>query len=341
MRSHVRLIHFRATAISVTRASTIAAAFFLPGITTLDARAANDSFDERIAGIASELAASTALKALPPERQRDATFFVVGNMLFSVAHEFGHMVMSEMQMPVLGRQEDAADSFAIVAGLKMMTDTSERALIEAGKGWFFTELDDRKRGTIATYYNSHGMNLQRAYQIVCYMVGANPEKFKALADTTKIPEARQKTCKDDYAIAAWSWEELLKPYRRTPGKPTSRIDVTYNDGQGSLAIYEKTFRELRFLDRVVDVATDKFVWRRPLSVTMETCGKANAWWSEPNARITVCYELVDEFVKLYLQFMGTSPIGMLMQTPTPTSRQQSAVDRRKPEGAHADRPQRR
>ena len=35
------------------------------------------------------------------------------------------------------------------------------------------------------------MNLQRAYQIVCFMVGSDPEKYKELADETKLPEDRQ------------------------------------------------------------------------------------------------------------------------------------------------------
>lgn len=275
------------------------------------------TFEEQIAKAAVELGASTRLKDLTPEQQREATMFVIGNMLFSVFHEFGHAVMSEMELPVLGRQEDAADSFAIVAGINMMTDVSERALIEAGKGWFFTELSDRKRGAMAAFYNSHGMNLQRAYQIVCYMVGANPEKFKNLAAMTNLPESRQATCKDDYAIAAWSWEEVLKPYLASTGKPSARIDVGYDEGKDQLEVYAKTFKELGFLDRIAKMATDKFVWRRPLTMRMESCGKVNAWWNERNAKITVCYELVEEFVQLYVQFMNNPVVQERMQALKP------------------------
>jgi hypothetical protein len=65
------------------------------------------------------------------------------------------------------------------------------------------------------------------------------------------------------------------------------------------------------------MATDKFTWRRPLTITMETCGKVNAWWSEPNASITVCYELVDEFVQLYLQFMTDPAMEKRMEALNP------------------------
>jgi hypothetical protein len=38
--------------------------------------------------------------------------FVAGNMLFVMLHELGHTAIAEMGLPVLGRMEDAADSFA-------------------------------------------------------------------------------------------------------------------------------------------------------------------------------------------------------------------------------------
>ena len=32
------------------------------------------------------------------------------------------------------------------------------------------------------YYDEHGLDWQRAYQIVCLMVGSNPDQFGQLAD---------------------------------------------------------------------------------------------------------------------------------------------------------------
>jgi hypothetical protein len=41
-----------------------------------------------------------------------------------------------MGLPVLGREEDAADSYAITALIKVATDASHDVLIQATKGWF-------------------------------------------------------------------------------------------------------------------------------------------------------------------------------------------------------------
>jgi hypothetical protein len=228
--------------------------------------------------------------------------FVVGNMLFAVLHEMGHAVMSEMELPVLGREEDAADSFAILAGLRMATDFSERALIASGKGWFFNHQRDREKNAMTVFYEAHGMNLQRAYQIVCFMVGAAPERFAHLAEATHLPPHRRETCKDDYAISAWSWDTLLAPHRRSPEQPKTRIDVRYDDAEGALALPAKIMRKLKFLETIAAMAADKFVWTAPFSMEMQSCGYVNAKWSVKQRRVTVCYELASEFANLYREF---------------------------------------
>src|SRR6188474_353814 len=65
------------------------------------------------------LDSSPRLKNMSPQAKRQLVEFVVGNTLFVMAHEMGHGLINEMNIPVLGREEDAADSFAIVAALKM------------------------------------------------------------------------------------------------------------------------------------------------------------------------------------------------------------------------------
>src|ERR1043165_10110893 len=44
------------------------------------------------------------LKKLSPQARRDLVEFVIGNTLFVLAHEVGHGLINEMNMPVLGRE---------------------------------------------------------------------------------------------------------------------------------------------------------------------------------------------------------------------------------------------
>ena len=139
------------------------------------------------------LDAEPHLKELSPEAKRQLVEFVTGNTLFVVAHELGHGVINEMNLPVLEREEDAADSFAIVTALNMGSWFSDRVLMEVTKGWFLSGKRDKKQGNALTFYGEHSLDLQRAYNIVCFMVGSDPEKYKTLAEITQLPEQRQES----------------------------------------------------------------------------------------------------------------------------------------------------
>src|SRR5262245_54768503 len=66
-----------------------------------------------------ETGADTRLDRGLQQARQNLTEFVVGNMLFVLMHEMAHVHVTEMGLPVLGREEDAADMFATLALLKM------------------------------------------------------------------------------------------------------------------------------------------------------------------------------------------------------------------------------
>jgi hypothetical protein len=249
-------------------------------------------------------------KHMPLEKRRNLVKFIVGNMLFVLMHELGHTVISEMGLPVLGREEDAADAFAAVVGLKMGTALSQGVLIEAAKGWFYADRRDRKEGNKVAFYDEHGIDKQRAYNVVCLMVGSDPEKFKSLADETKLPEDRQISCQGDFSNASWSWETVLKPHLRAPGQPKTSIGVIYSEGKGNLAGYAGAFQRVKILEAVAEHASDRFAWRAPFALEMQSCGESNAHWDFPSRKIIVCYEIADEFMQLYLGY-GDKPAAAM------------------------------
>ena len=130
-----------------------------------------------------------------PQQIRDSAEFVTGNVLFVLGHETGHALISEFGLPVLGREEDAANSLAAIVAIKMANSFADRVVVNAARGWFLSDQRDRKEGVQNSFYDEHGMDLQRAYNIVCLLVGGQREKFKGLADEVKLPEERQNTCR--------------------------------------------------------------------------------------------------------------------------------------------------
>ena len=49
---------------------------------------------------------------LTEDQQLIATEFALNNGLFVLQHEIGHLFVAEFELPVLGKEEDAADSLA-------------------------------------------------------------------------------------------------------------------------------------------------------------------------------------------------------------------------------------
>jgi hypothetical protein len=244
------------------------------------------------------------LKKLSPEAKRQLVEFVLGNTLFVLAHEMGHGLINEMNMPVLGREEDAADSFAITTALKIGTVVSERVLIEAAMGLILSTKRDKKQGNAPAFYDEHGLDPQRAYNVVCYMVGSNPEKYKQLATDTKLPEERQKSCVYDYKNAAWSWDEMLKKHLRAPDQPKVDITITYEDTK-KYALQEQILRHMGLFEVFAAHLADRYAWPKPFRMETRSCGEPNARWGQ--RVLTLCYELASEFIELFQGYSKALP----------------------------------
>lgn len=282
------------------RIGAIAVAALLLGAPT--AVAQTQEAQARIAAALAEavkaLDSEPRLKKLSPDAKRQLIEFVVGNTLFVMAHEMGHALISEMNMPVLGREEDAADSFALVTALKMRSSFSERILIEAAKGWVLASKRDKKQGQALAFYDEHGLDLQRAYNVVCMMVGSDPEKYKTLATQTKLPQERQASCVRDYKTTTWSWDQMLQPHIRSADKPKVTITVEYKDEE-KFPAQAKLLRHMGLLEALAFHAADRYVWPNPFSIVARSCGDPNATWNIGAKTLTLCYELAREFIELF------------------------------------------
>lgn len=260
-----------------------------------------DEIQARMDAAVRVLEGDPRLKGAAHEEVQAIADFMAGNILQVVLHEMGHALIDDMYLYVLGREEDAADSYAVVAMLRMGSSFAPRVLEEAAKGWFYSDKRDRAMGHKLAFYDSHGLDQQRAYQIVCLMVGSDPEKYKRLADDTRMPEERQGTCQGDYNTASWSWDRALTPHLRTPDQPKTDIKVSYGDAAAKdrLDIYAKFIESLRLLDTVAERAASRYAWSAPLTLAARSCGESDAHWNHPTRTLLLCYEMIAEFAELY------------------------------------------
>jgi len=265
-------------------------------------------FQARVEELARALQSYPRLKNFSEQQRTDGVEFIVGNTLFVLLHETGHLFITEMELPVLGREEDAADTFAALAMLRVGTSFSQRVLAAAAKGWFLSDRRDQQTGATPLYYDEHNLSQQRAYQIVCFMVGSDLAKFKSLADEINMPEARQTRCKEeDYPKASRSWDKVLEPHRRASGQPGTTINVAYGDAEGDLEIFARSFRQIQMLEAVAERAAADYVWPAPFSMEMQSCGRPEAVWMDKTRTLRICYNLAFDFAQLYFAYLPATP----------------------------------
>jgi len=211
--------------------------------------------------------------------------------------------LSEMNLPALTGAEQAADDFAILTVLELgKRHFSDRILIDAAKGWFTNAQREKRARGVSPYYDRHGFNERRAYRNVCLMVGADPARFKALAEETTLPRDVRRRCGWDYDRASRSWESALMPRRPAVDQPKARIEVIYRVATANLVVYAQVFRNLQFLEAIAELAAERFAWRAPILMEMRSCGDAGAAWTIPTRTLHVCYEMVQDFAELYRDF---------------------------------------
>jgi hypothetical protein len=225
-------------------------------------------------------------------------------------HEAAHGLISDLGLPVLGREEDAADQFATVTMLDMKTEFTHRTLVNSAKSWLISDRRARDKGEVVTYYDNHGLDLQRAYNIICLMVGSDNDQFADLANEVNLPDERQETCIFDYSNAQWSWEQALKPHRRAPDQERTKYQIVYGEAEGTFDLFEKVARVTGLMERVADRLVDLYVWKKPFTIEVQTCGSSGAKWVGPDHKIILCYELAEEFVQLY-KLHGEDPLASL------------------------------
>lgn len=238
---------------------------------------------------------------LTEEQQVLAMEFAYNNGLFVLYHEIGHLFVGELELPVLGKEEDAADSLASVMLLVQETDESAQALIDAADGWYLTEYSgEADSWESADFYDEHSLSIQRSYQVVCLMVGADAETFGEVADEYEMDSDRQESCAFDYQQALTSWASLLEPHE---GRDGAAIAVVYEPADADYADIAQFLQDMAFLEGAAAWVTENYALPREVTFRAMQCGEENAYYSYDDAEIIFCYELTPFFFSLIEQDM--------------------------------------
>jgi len=124
-------------------------------------------------------------------------------------HELGHALIDGWELPITGREEDAADQFATLWLINGMPEGEQMALTTARSFKLFADLE---KGEKKDYSDPHSPDGQRFYDTICLIYGHRPEKYEYLVKNGTLPTERAFECEEDYARLNKSWQTLLAPH---------------------------------------------------------------------------------------------------------------------------------
>ncbi|WP_428687560.1 DUF4344 domain-containing metallopeptidase [Roseibium sp.] len=241
------------------------------------------------------------LADLSKEDLNELFVFVAGNTLFTLYHESGHMLVSELGLPVLAQEEDAVDNLATVSMLAAGSEDMDLFLTNAMVGWFL--IADENYDNLV-FYDEHDLDQQRGYRMLCLMVGSDEEAFIDLALELGLPEERIETCSIDYEQVSASWEVTTDPFVRDSETPAGKIKIVYDPAQADLeplALFLKESTLMELVAREIDT-----FYQLPEMITFraKTCGMENAFWDPDTREVILCHELLAGFAELYLDSLA-------------------------------------
>lgn len=137
---------------------------------------------------------------------------IVGPLFEASFHEFGHALFDMLDLPVFGREEDAADQVAAYL-LLLFKDSEARRLITATVHAYSNEenKNDRCR-SLEDYANEHSTPAQRAYNLMCISYGADKKLFGNFVSKGYLPKERAEYCYEEYEQVEDAFEILVHPH---------------------------------------------------------------------------------------------------------------------------------
>jgi hypothetical protein len=135
---------------------------------------------------------------------------IVGSTLEVFLHEFGHAIFDYLSIPILGREEDAADQFAAYLLLQFAKSDARRLITGAAYSYNFEASQPTTKKN--PFADEHGLPAQRFYNILCMAYGADPQLFADAVEKGILPKERAEGCADEYEQLTRAMTRLVLPF---------------------------------------------------------------------------------------------------------------------------------
>lgn len=202
-------------------------------------------------------------------------------LLHVVAHEIGHAMLREFDLPVLGPEEDIADDFATIFVYQVMPDRAEAIVAARAR-------QNMADGGDAVMFGEYRSDDQRAGRSVCVLYAQDPSRFERLAQQFGLEGDEASACRDFGTEVARSWRRVIDAYKLPEGARVNEAGLRLSDAPlaqafGASGARDEAFALLSYID-----------WHSRVTLTIEECD-GSAGWSRNGRRIRICDSYIRRF----------------------------------------------
>lgn len=258
-----------------------------------------------IALLAASACAQDRHSSLDPAR----VDFVLGSFQFTLLHELAHVAIGDLDVPIIGPEESAADYLAtlvlIQPPLPSAFDPAQRRgfAVTAADAFLVIWQLAESHGVTPPYWDLHGLSIQRFYTIACLLYGSDPERFDSIPELAEMPVPRSAGCQAEYARARKSLEWLVSFAERGDAqRPHATMSVRYEPphSQTSAEITQE-IRGIQLVERTLRGFNETVPLDDDATVVLRSCGTPEAAWKAERRELVFCYELLDTYYLLSAQ----------------------------------------
>ena len=131
-------------------------------------------------------------------------------LMHTMLHELAHAFILIYDLPVLGKEEDAADGLATILLIDFFENGQEISITAADL--FDLENRDIKVLEDEDFWDEHSLDAKRFYSTLCLVYGSDPEKYRYFLKEEDLTKEWAERCVIEYENTSRSWLLLLEPY---------------------------------------------------------------------------------------------------------------------------------
>ncbi len=207
---------------------------------------------------------------------------IIGSVTTDFYHEMGHALIDILQIPIMGAEEDAADSLSIYLITTFWEDADAQEIVSASLATW-DSMYAPNAGEEPDYWDVHAPDGKRIATMSCLFYGASPETRAEFAEARGIPDKRAQSCAEEYLDLDASWAAYLDPLREGGGGSS----IVFEDPEAESPITEAIRAEVDYFNDILALPDE-------LTVRVQSCGEANAYYHGDDRSISICTELAQQ-----------------------------------------------